>query len=84
MDSQYITALAISAAGVALSFSVLRRYTGLGQRASAVISIAFGVITLLYLEDNPDVLGDTAREIAIAVIGGVVALALLIRKRAGK
>jgi hypothetical protein len=49
MDTHFVMALAISAAGVALSFSVLYRNTGLGQRASAVIAIAFGVVTLLYL-----------------------------------
>lgn len=83
MDTQFITALAISAAGVALSFSVLYRYTGLGQRTSAVIAIAFGVVTLLYLQENPDVLHDTASQIVLAIIGGLVTLALLVRKKAG-
>ena len=82
MDTNFIFALCLSGAGVALTYSVLSRQTQLGQRASAVIAIAFGVITFLFLQQNPDILQDSVAKIALAILGALIVLATFVRKKA--
>lgn len=82
MSSNDILTLCISGAGVALAYSILSQFTILRSRAAAVISVAFGVITYLYLKEHPLVLAGTAERIALAILGSLVALALFIRKKA--
>ena len=82
MDTDFIFALCLSGAGVALTYSVLSRQTQLGQRASTVIAIAFGVITFLFLQQNPDILQDSVAKIALAILGALIALAIFVRKKA--
>ncbi|MCF6278386.1 MAG: hypothetical protein L3J16_06530 [Anaerolineales bacterium] len=73
-------ALVLSAAGVALTFSVLYYQSNLGQRASVIIAISFGMLTYLYLLDHHVVLDSAVEQIALAVVGALVALALFVRK----
>ena len=82
MDTDFIFALCLSGAGVALTYSFLSRQTQLGQRASTVIAIAFGVITFLFLQQNPDILQDSVAKIALAILGALIALAIFVRKKA--
>ena len=84
MDTNFIFALCLSGAGLALTYSVLYRQTHLGKRPSAVIAAAFGIVTFLILQQNPDILADTVAKIALAVLGGLIALATLVRERARK
>ena len=84
MDTNFIFALCLSSAGLALTYSVLYRQTSLGRRASTIIAIAFGIITFLFLQQNPNILEDTVAKIALAILGGLIALATLVRERAGK
>jgi hypothetical protein len=82
MKSNEITVLCLSAAGVALSYSILSQSTILRSRVAAVISIAFGMITYIYLKEHPKVLANTVERIVLAILGGLVALALFIRRKA--
>ncbi|NOY99000.1 MAG: hypothetical protein GXP40_07335 [Chloroflexi bacterium] len=81
VDTAYLTTLTLSAAGVALVYSVLCRQSGLGQRASAIIAICFGVITMLYLQDHPQVLDTIVERIALTILAALVALAVFVRKK---
>ena len=81
MDTNFIFALCLSSAGLALTYSVLYRQTKLGKRTSVVIAMAFGIITFLFLQQNPGILEDSVAKIALAVLGGLIALAVLVRER---
>jgi hypothetical protein len=84
MDINFIFALCLASAGLALTYSVLYRQTNLGKRVSAVIAVAFGVIVLLFLQQNPDILQDSVAKIALAVVGAVIAVAVFVRRNATK
>ena len=46
--------------------------------------MAFGIIVYLFLTQNPDILADTVAKIALAIIGGLITLATLIKRKAGE
>ena len=84
MNTDFIVALCLSSAVLALTYSVLYRPTNLGKRTSVVIAVAFGVMTLLFLQQNPDILADSVAKIVLALLSGLIALATLVRERARK
>lgn len=81
MDTNFLAALCLSSAGVALSYSVFLRFDVFQKRTAIVISLAFGVLTFLYLQEHPDVLKSTVEKIALSILGGLIALALFVRKK---
>lgn len=84
MDGEFIQALAIGILVMTAVFIGLRRATVVKSqqtnRALAVFSAAFGILTTLFLADHPDLLAEYAREIVIGNIGVVLALLLLARR----
>lgn len=81
MDLDMVYSLAVGASALALTYSVIHDVLGISKRPAAVIAFAFGLITYLYLRENPAVLADTVSKIATALIGAVVALAISVRSR---
>jgi uncharacterized membrane protein len=84
MDIDFIFALCLSSAILALTYDILYRRVKLSKRVSVVIALAFAIITYLFLRENPDVLEDTVTKIALALLGALVALATLVKKKAGE
>jgi hypothetical protein len=80
MGSTQIFSIAIGAVVIALSYSFCYQVLRMQSRASAVIAMAFAVITYLYLQENPDVLNSAVERIALALIGAVIAVAIWIRR----
>lgn len=74
-----ISLLAISVASLALSYSVLSKHSLLTRRSAIVVSIVFSVLTFSFLKQNPDILQDTVQRIVLAILAGLVSLALLVR-----
>ena len=80
LSTNQVAAIAIGAVALALTYNVCHLKLQMPQRVSAVISFAFGLITFLYLTQNPTVLADTVTRIALALIGSVIMMALLVRR----
>jgi uncharacterized membrane protein YqgA involved in biofilm formation len=80
IDTFLIQAIAIAVVVSALTYSTCLSLQ-LPRRVNLGITYAFGLIVLLYLIENPAVLQDTVAKIAAILIGAVIALALLVRKR---
>ena len=79
MSSNEIVALAIGAVALVLTYSGCYQFIGLQKRASSVIAIAFGLITYLFLIENPTILMRTWTQIALALIAAVIGVAFIIR-----
>ena len=84
MDIDFLFALCLSSAILALTYDILYRRVKLSKRVSVVIALAFAIITYLFLRENPDVLEDTVAKIALALLGALVALATLVKKKASE
>lgn len=80
ITTNFLLSLAIGAAALALSYSVSYSRLKLPKRVAAVIGFSFGLITFLFLRDNPSVLLKTSSEIALAMIAAVIGLAWLVKR----
>lgn len=76
-----VSLLAISVASLALSYSVLLKHSPLTRRSAIVVSVAFSVLTFSFLKQNPYVLQDTVQRIVLAILAGLISLALLVKSR---
>ncbi len=80
MDSDQIISMVIGMAGLALVYYGCYYSLKLPKRVSTVIAFAFGIITTVYLWENPTVLADTKAKIALAVIVALLSVAFSIRR----
>jgi hypothetical protein len=80
LTTSFLLSIAIGAAALALTYSVCYRWLNLPKNAAAVIGFAFGLITYLFLKDNPAILLKASSEIALAMIAALIGLAWLVKR----
>jgi hypothetical protein len=80
MANSFLYSLLISSVVLAMTYGLCYRKLGLGKNVTVVIALAFALITFLFLQTNPAILANTVSRIALALIGGVVTLAVWVSK----
>lgn len=84
MSNDEITALALGAAALVLCYSVFSQFTFLSKRSSSVMAFSFAILTFIFLREHTDVLATTTERIVLAILAGLISLALLVKNRSGK
>jgi len=80
MNDDFLYSVLISSVVLVMTYGVCYRKLGIGKNSTFVISFAFALITFRYLQTNPDILADSVTRIALALVGGVIALASMVGK----
>lgn len=80
MDDNFLYSLLISSVVLVMAYGVCYRKIGLGKNSAIVISLAFALLTFRFLQTHPSILDDSVTRIALALVGGVIALTSMIGK----
>lgn len=81
MPSESFIALLISIAALAIVYYIAYHILEMPKRISIVITLAFAIITYLFLIENPQIIYETQTKIAMAIIAAVVGVALAIKNK---
>lgn len=84
MNMDWLYSTAIGSVVLILTYVACNQKLNMPSRPSIIISMAFAIITTGFLLENPQIMYSTVYQIAMALIGSVVLLAIFIKRNATK